>query len=313
MLGKILITDSLFIFDTHVKQLEAAGFEVERLDKPNATEDEICLAVKGKAGYILGGTEHVTEKIIDAADQLKAISLLGIGYQWFIPAWKYALDKGISITNTPSGPTHQVAEWALTAALMMNRDFLELGRAGKKQFAVTKGVESQKVGIVGFGRIGAEIARLLRPFKPQSISYYSRHRKNEKETELNASYTELSDLLAHSDIIFVCVGDEAQNSITERELLQVKQGSLLVNVTHPGIIAEDALLEALQQGRIRAISDYPMSSKEFDDLPLGSWYCMNSSNTITEAGSMFMSDMATSSMVNLLTHGSDEYSIGSNT
>jgi lactate dehydrogenase-like 2-hydroxyacid dehydrogenase len=86
-----------------------------------------------------------------------------------------------------------------------------------------------------------------------------------------------------------------------------------VNVTHPGIIAEDALLEALQQGRIRAISDYPMSSKEFDDLPLGSWYCMNSSNTITEAGSMFMSDMATSSMINLLTRGSDEHSIGSNT
>lgn len=55
MKGKILVTDTLFIFDEHVKQMEAAGYEVVRLDKPKATEEELQEAIKDKVGYILGG------------------------------------------------------------------------------------------------------------------------------------------------------------------------------------------------------------------------------------------------------------------
>lgn len=49
------MTDSLFIAPDHVLQLEEAGYEVERLDKPKATEAELVAAIKGKVGYILGG------------------------------------------------------------------------------------------------------------------------------------------------------------------------------------------------------------------------------------------------------------------
>jgi phosphoglycerate dehydrogenase-like enzyme len=99
-------------------------------------------AIRGKVGYLLGGIEHVTEKVIDAADELKAIGFTGIDYKGLIPAWRYATQKGIAITNTPSGPTNEVAEWAITAALVMNRYFLELGRVNKvKKFMVTPGLE----------------------------------------------------------------------------------------------------------------------------------------------------------------------------
>lgn len=81
MNGKILITDTLFIFDTHLKQLELAGYEIERLSKPDATEDELCQAVKGKVGYILGGIEKITGKVIESADKLKVIVFTGSGYQ----------------------------------------------------------------------------------------------------------------------------------------------------------------------------------------------------------------------------------------
>ena len=53
--GTILVTDTLFIFDEHVKQLENAGYEVLRTEKTDMSEDELCQAVKGKVGYILGG------------------------------------------------------------------------------------------------------------------------------------------------------------------------------------------------------------------------------------------------------------------
>jgi hypothetical protein len=57
-MNTILVTDSLFIETEHVARLEAAGFTVERLEKPQATEDELVAAIKGKIGYILGGTGH---------------------------------------------------------------------------------------------------------------------------------------------------------------------------------------------------------------------------------------------------------------
>jgi len=65
MSNKILITDTLFITDEHVKRIEEAGYEITRLKKANATEDELISALKGKVGYILGGIEKVTDKVID--------------------------------------------------------------------------------------------------------------------------------------------------------------------------------------------------------------------------------------------------------
>ena len=123
MSNTVLVTDSLFISEEHVERIEKAGFKVERLDKTDASEAELCQALKGKVGYILGGMEQVTEKVIDAADGLKVIALAGVGFEHFVPAWKYAAQKGIVVTNTPGGPTNEVAEWALTAALVMNRSF----------------------------------------------------------------------------------------------------------------------------------------------------------------------------------------------
>ena len=79
--GKILVTDSLFVFDEHVKQLESAGYEVERLDKTRPTNDELKAALQDKIGYVLGGIEAVNEHVLDSAPLLKAIALPAIGYQ----------------------------------------------------------------------------------------------------------------------------------------------------------------------------------------------------------------------------------------
>ncbi len=76
MKGTILITDSLFIFKEHEQALVNAGYKIERLDKPAATEEELIEAIKGKVGYILGGIEKVTDKVIEAADKLRVIVLL---------------------------------------------------------------------------------------------------------------------------------------------------------------------------------------------------------------------------------------------
>jgi len=128
MKGKVLITDTLFIGDEHVKQIEDAGYEVERLDKPNATEDELIEALQGKVGYVLGGIEKVTDKVIESTDQLKVIAFTGADWQALITGWEKAKEKGIKISNAPGANSPAVAELALTLTLAMQRNLFELGR-----------------------------------------------------------------------------------------------------------------------------------------------------------------------------------------
>lgn len=300
----ILITDSLFILPEHEAKLRGAGFEIERLDKPQATEEELIKAIKGKDGYILGGIETLTDKIIDEADSLKAIVFTGIGYKDFIPNHEYVTSKGISIANTPDAPTHAVAEWAVTMALAMNRNIFDLGRGGEKKFMISKGIENQHIGIVGLGRIGKEISNMLQPFRPASISYFSKHKHDDSQIE----YKGLNNLLNVSDIVFLCVSKDAgKNFFGKEQIAQMKDGSLLVSFAHRGPLDETALFDELVSKRIRAVSDYYLGTGEFEKLLFSHWYCFNGSNAFnTETGIRLTSDMATDSMINLLTTGEDE-------
>src|SRR4051812_12441903 len=97
-MANILITDSLFIGSEEEARLKEAGHTFERLDKPCATEDELVEAIKGKTGYILGGIESVTERVIESADELKAIAFTGSGYREFIPGWELATKRGVAIS-----------------------------------------------------------------------------------------------------------------------------------------------------------------------------------------------------------------------
>lgn len=306
-MNKILVTDSLFIHEQHVARLAEAGYEVERLNEVQASEDQLVEAIKGKVGYILGGTEKVTQRVIEAADELKVISFTGIAVKDFVPAWEYAATKGIAVTNAPSGPTHPVAEWAITAALLMNRHFLELGSTGTSDFMTTPGLEGQRVGIIGYGRIGQEIARMLQPFKPARLTYTSLHRHDEV-TPL-AEFVSMEELLGNNDVIFLCVASEAgEGYIGAEELAQMKDGTLLVSFTHDDVIDGTALLGELQAKRVRAVVDNPIKDPAFKELPLSHYFSFNGSNAFnTVAGATKTSDMAVESVLNVLQKGDDQY------
>jgi len=307
MSGKILVTDTLFIFDEHVKKLEEAGYEVERLPKPNATERELIQAVKGKVGYILGGIEKVTQKVIEAADNLEAIVFTGIGYKGFIPGWEYATKKNIVISNVPDGPTQSVAEWSVTAALVMNRGIFELASPNGETFLTTNGLEGQTIGIIALGRIGGRIAEMVQPFHPAATLYYSTHRHEDKENSLGLEYKEIDELLHKSDVVFLCVPDEVGHGFfTAKHFASMKEDALLVSFMHSDIIDVDALYDALDNGKIRAISDYPMDDR-FNKFPLSKWYSFKASNAFNTKQSLkFTSDRATQALINLLTTGKDE-------
>ncbi len=117
----ILITDTLFIAPEHEAKLRDAGFEIKRDPNPRLTEDQLIKAIHGVDGYIIGGTETITQRVLEAADKLKVIAFTGTDWAHFVPAHEIAKQKGIVITNTPGASTAAVAEYTLLLLLMMLR------------------------------------------------------------------------------------------------------------------------------------------------------------------------------------------------
>lgn len=312
MSKKILVTDSLFIFEEHVKQLESASFEVIRLDKPEATEAELCDAIKGKAGYILGGIEHVTEPVIQAADQLQAIVFTGADWAGYIPAHESATRKGIAIANTPGANTYAVAEYTLTLALMMLRRTLELGRLGEKTFMTAPSLKDVHIGIIGMGLIGEQFTRMLVSFGAKKISYWNRTPKPKLENELKISFLPLEDLLSSCDLISTHVSSQAGQLINKLFVQKMKKGAVVINTGSHIAIDMDALYQQIVNNDVRIAVDYPLSEEHFQALPAYKCFFSNSGTAFnTIAAGKLASDMATTSLINILTKGTDPYVVNS--
>jgi phosphoglycerate dehydrogenase-like enzyme len=309
MKGKVLITDTLFIADEHVRQIESAGYAVERLDKPNATEDELIEAVRGKVGYVLGGIEKVTDKVIEAADQLKVIAFTGADWRALITGWEKAKEKGIKISNAPGANSPAVAELALTMTLAVQRNLLELGRTGDVQFQTTNTLQNATVGVIGAGYIGSKIIKMLNPFAPAKVMYHARNKHPEVEAD-GAEYVELNDLLTSSDVVIVAAPGSAGTILDKVAIDSLKDDALLVTISPRNHIDFEALLVRLQNGSLRAAIDWPAPSEAYTKLPLHTFFNTNNHTAYnTKEVIKICSDMGTSSLLSLLETGEDKYRV----
>lgn len=307
--GRVLITDTLFITEDHVKQIEAAGYETERLEKSAATEDELIEALKGKVGYILGGIEKVTDRVIESADELKAIAFTGADWQALITGWEKAKEKGIKISNAPGANSPAVAEFALTLTLAMQRNLFELGRTGDVGFETTGTLQNATVGVIGAGHIGSKIIKMLATFAPSKVMYYARNRRPEVETD-GAAYSDLPSLLTSADVVIVAAPGSAGTIFDKAAIDSLKDNALLVSISPRNHFDFDALLARLRKGTLRAAIDWPAPKGEYKDLPLHSFFNTNNHTAYnTKEVIQICSDMGTNSLLNLLEKGEDKYQV----
>jgi phosphoglycerate dehydrogenase-like enzyme len=306
----ILITDTLFILPEHEKMIRDAGYEIERLATPTASEEELVRHIKGKVGYVLGGIEKVTDNVIEAADDLKAIAFTGADWRAIVPGYAKATERGIAIANAPGANASAVAEYTLTLILAMVRSIFEAGRTGTKKFETTPSLNQLTVGIIGMGKIGGKVARALKALGANEIIYFSREQKTDIEQESGAKFVNMEELISRSDVITLHASKEAgAGYIGKNELMKMKDGAILINCGFTGSVDKDALYEELKTGRIRAAQDDPMD-KRFDSLPLFNWFNSNSHRAYnTFEAAKVASDMATQSLLNLLTTGTDQYRV----
>jgi phosphoglycerate dehydrogenase-like enzyme len=298
---KILVTDSLFIFDEHVQKLEAAGFEVERINKVTPTTDEMIAGLAGKQGYICGGLEKISTDVLKTATQLRAISVLASGYTEFLPCHKEATKMGIAVAACPGANQQAVAEYALLMMLASLRNFKSLTTPGGSTFYTARELPSLTLGIIGFGYIGQTFAKIALVLGMKVIAN-SRH----KETIPGVELVDLETLLRTSDVVSLHVNKiHGTGVLGKHELELMKPGCILINCTFKEAIDTEPLRAVLLAGKIKLATDDKLNFKTAD-LPMDALISSNEGTAFnTHETLKRMSDRATSSMISLLKTGDD--------
>ncbi|MEM2488205.1 MAG: NAD(P)-dependent oxidoreductase, partial [Thermoproteota archaeon] len=165
-------------------------------------------------------------------------------------------ERGIPYRNAPV-QSYDVAQGVMAyifafATNMINADRLMKRGEWKKKELVGFRIEGKVLGIIGYGRIGREVARQALA-NGMKVIVYEKDPKARKENSLPVVFVDkLEELLSKSDIVTIHVPltDETRGMIGERELNMMKNGAYLINTARGGIVDEEALLKALEKGKL---------------------------------------------------------------
>lgn len=304
MVKKILVTDSLFVFAEHEGRIREAGFILERLDKPNASTEELTAALRDKHGYILGGIERVNVDVLDGAPLLEAIAFTGSGYTEFIPAHKEATQRGIAISSARGANAQAVAEYALTLILAMLRRLPALTAPGGLSFVTAPGFGEVTIGIVGFGAIGKAVGKLAQNL---GIRVVVTTRHPPKVYPQGIEFLPLESLLEVADVVTLHVDKMHGEHVLDTPQIQaMKPDAILINTAFPEAANPRAVLEAVRAGRLWAAYDAPFSA-DVSGIGPGRLIMSNAQSAFnTSEANRRTSDRVTHSIINLLMKGADE-------
>lgn len=227
----------------------------------------------------------VNKELIDHAPNLKLIANYAVGYNNIDVA--YALQKGLTVANTPDPVTAPTANLALGLMIDAARRVTEcdrklrtLRKAMKVGVLENLGVNitGKVLGIIGMGRIGKALAKRANACGMEVIYHNRRQLYIEEETRLNVTYVSKEELLERADFVSLNAPytPETYHIIGAEELKRMKNSAILINTARGPLVDEAALVEALKRGEIRGAGldvfedgDYPMEELlEMDNVVL---------------------------------------------
>ncbi|MEM8569749.1 MAG: D-glycerate dehydrogenase [Pseudomonadota bacterium] len=216
-------------------------------------------ALEQADGLICTVTDLFDEKILAAGGHRRAkiIANFGVGVDHI--DLDAAEDQGLAITNTPGVLTDATADLAMALLLATTRRVTEseayLRRGDWKSFSTTgflgMGLQGKTLGIVGMGRIGEATARRAHFGFGMKISYFSRSPKGPFDFEAQI-HSRIEDLLADADVVSLHMpGGGANAGLISKDLIsKMKTGAYLINTARGDLVDEQALAEALSDGRL---------------------------------------------------------------
>ncbi|MCR4409244.1 MAG: D-2-hydroxyacid dehydrogenase [Candidatus Saccharicenans sp.] len=245
---KILVADTLD--KEAVAELQKVpGFEVTV--KTGLSEPELVQIIPEFEVAVVRSATKITRPVIEAGKNLKLLIRAGIGLDNIDVA--AAKEKGIEVANTPAATSISVAEHTLGLMLGAVRHHgpanltMKQHKWEKKAFTGTE-LYGKTLGIIGFGRIGKEVAKRALAFGMTVLAYDV----IQITTDLPVKQVSLEELIKQADIITLHVPKTQKPILGEAEFAMMKDGVVIVNVARGGVVDEKALLQALNSGKVKA-------------------------------------------------------------
>lgn len=239
----------------HEKALEVlknAGFEIVYEEYPD--EDRLLELVRDADAIIVRSKPKVTRKVIEAAPKLKVIGRAGVGLDNI--DLEAAKERGIKVVNSPGASSRSVAELAVGLMFAVARKIafadrkMREGVWAKKQCMGIE-LEGKTIGVIGFGRIGYEVAKIANALG-MKVLLYDPYPNEERAKEVGGTFTSLEELLRESDVVTLHVPlvDATYHLINEERLKLMKPTAILINAARGAVVDTEALVKALKEGWI---------------------------------------------------------------
>jgi len=224
------------------------NFEISYINKSRKrlSEKEVISGIK-EADAVLAGTEPFNENVLKSTDTLRVISRVGVGLDNI--DLKSAAERKITICNTPNAPTQAVAEHTLALILALYKNIVHYNKdiPGNHQNIISgKLLFGKNAGVIGLGRIGFTVARLLSSLGC-NIYYYDPFVSGKDIQKEWICYSSINELLNNSDIVTIHIPPKTDGSavINDSSIIHFKRGSILINTARSTLIDEKALLDAI--------------------------------------------------------------------
>nr|WP_299388930.1 phosphoglycerate dehydrogenase [Allomuricauda sp.] len=255
---KILLLEN--VHPAAFDNLSEDGFSVE-LVKHSLSEEELIERIKGVHVLGIRSKTQVTQKVLDAANKLLVVGAFCIGTTQI--DLEYSKKKGVVVFNAPYSNTRSVVELAIGQIVMLMRNIftrsMEIhGGQWNKTAINSKEVRGKNLGIVGYGNIGKQLS-VLAEAMGMRVYYYDVSDRLALGNAIRCN--SLEDLLSVSDVVTLHVDDNKANKnfIGEREINQMRDGAILINLSRGFVVDIEALASALKSGKLAgaAVDVYP--------------------------------------------------------
>ncbi|MFA4645782.1 D-2-hydroxyacid dehydrogenase [Pyrococcus kukulkanii] len=247
---KVLVAAPLH--ERAIQVLKDAGLEVIYEEYPD--EEKLIELVKDVEAIIVRSKPKVTKKVIENAPKLKVIARAGVGLDNIDV--EAAKERGIEVVNAPGASSRSVAELTVGLIFAVARKIAYADRKMREGVWAKKEcmgieLEGKTIGIVGFGRIGYQVAKIAKALG-MNILLYDIYPNEERAKEVGGKFVDLETLLKESDVITLHVPllDSTYHLINEERLKLMKKNAILINASRGAVVDTNALVKALQEGWI---------------------------------------------------------------
>lgn len=245
-----MVTD----YDYYCGILEKRGFDITLHPKQiSLTEEELIEALDGVCVHVCGNDAY-TRRVFEHpnAKSLRMLSKFGVGIETLDIA--AATEHGVFVANTPGAGAETVAEFTLTLLLSMARRLPEnerLLRSGQWGRSIGPSLYRQTLGIIGFGNIGQQLAKIISGFDMHIIAY-DPYPNEEAARRLGVTFVSFEELIKTSDFVTLHLPELPENKdmMNYEVFRQMKKTAILVNSSRGGMLNEIDLARALNEGEI---------------------------------------------------------------